>query len=134
MKHVPPLSPHGKKILALLGKSATPLTAYDILDRLRSSGIKAPPTVYRALEALMKQGLVHRIESLNAFVACHHHDEDHAAAARFAVCRSCGKVAEILDSRFSKLIHDIGKRMKFHVERDMLEVLGLCKNCDKKAA
>ncbi len=118
-------------MLALLAKSAKPLTAYDILDRLRASGIKAPPTVYRALEALVHRGLVHRIESLGAFVACHHHEEDHAAAAQFAVCRSCGEVAEILDNRLTTLINDIGRRMKFRIEREMLEVLGLCKNCDK---
>jgi len=128
------LSPHSKKVLALLAKSGKPLTAYDILDKLRKTGIKAPPTVYRALEALIAHGLVHRIESLGAFVACHHHKEDHAAAAQFAVCRSCGEVAEILDRRLTTLISDIGKHMKFRIEREMLEVLGLCKNCDKKAA
>jgi len=127
------LSPHSKKVLMLLAKSSRPLTAYDILDKLRKSGIKAPPTVYRALETLIEHGLVHRIESLGAFVACHHHEEDHAAAAQFAVCRSCGEAAEILDRRLTTLIRDIGRHMKFRVEREMLEVLGLCRNCDKKA-
>src|SRR5579862_4780272 len=122
------LSPHGKKVLALLAKSTKPLTAYDILNRLRSAGIKAPPTVYRALDTLMERGLVHRIETLGAFTACHRHEEDHAAAAQFAVCRSCGEVAEILDRRLTTLIKDIGRHMKFRIEREMLEVLGLCQN------
>jgi Fur family zinc uptake transcriptional regulator len=129
-----PLSAHSKKILALLTKSTKPLTAYDILDRLHSAGIKAPPTVYRALETLTERGLVHRIESLGAFVACHHHEEDHAAGTQFAVCKSCGKVMEILDRRLMAVIRDIGKHMKFRIEREMLEVLGVCNQCDKKAA
>ncbi len=128
-----PLSRHSQKVLALLSKSATPLTAYDLLDRMRASGVKAPPTVYRALDALIERGLVHRIESLGAFVACHRCEEDHAAAAQFAVCRSCGTAVEILDRRLTALIQKIGKTMKFHIEREMLEVLGLCARCGGKA-
>jgi len=134
MKHttLSPLSRHSQKVLALLAKSDKPMSAYDLLDRLRRFGVKAPPTVYRALETLMERGLVHRIESLGAFVACHNCEEDHAAAAQFAVCRSCGTAVEILDRRLTALIRDIGKTMKFHIEREMLEVLGVCARCDRK--
>ena len=123
------LSPHSKKVLALLTKSDKPLSAYDILDKLRKFGIKAPPTVYRALEALVEKGLVHRIESLNAFVACHEHDEKHAA--KFAVCRKCGATAEIHDKQLAALIKTLAKKLHFHIEREMIELLGLCKRCDK---
>ena len=57
------LSPHAQTVLRLLKKSQTPLSAYEILDRLRNAGIKAPPTVYRALDSLVARGLAHRIES-----------------------------------------------------------------------
>jgi Fur family transcriptional regulator, zinc uptake regulator len=130
------LSAHSKKVLELLAKSAKPMTAYEILDKLRKFGIKAPPTVYRALDTLVERGMVHRIESLNAFVACHDEDEedqDHNHTAQFAVCRSCGSVTEIHDHRLSDLIHELCKKLKFRIEREMLELLGLCQQCEKKA-
>lgn len=112
------------------------MTAYEILDKLRKFGIKAPPTVYRALDTLVERGMVHRIESLNAFVACHDEDEEdheHNHTAQFAVCRSCGSVTEIHDHRLSDLIHELCKKLKFRIEREMLELLGLCQQCEKKA-
>lgn len=124
----PELTPHCQKVLAALEKSHSPLSAYDLLEKLRKHGIKAPPTVYRALQSLMERGLVHRIESLNAFVACHHQD-DHAPHVQFAVCRSCGNVEEIHDRSLSAGIHKAAARLKFHVEREMLEIMGLCKSC-----
>lgn len=126
------LSPHSQKVLALLAKSSKPLSAYDILDKLRRFGIKAPPTVYRALESLVERGLVHRIESLNAFVACH--DDAHGNDAKFAVCRGCGTATEIHDHKLTDLIHALGKKLKFHIEREMLELLGLCNACEQKKA
>lgn len=125
------LSPHSQRVLKLLAKSDRPMTAYEILDKLRKVGIKAPPTVYRALEPLIEQGLVHRIQSLNAFVSCHNEEEDHGT--QFAVCRGCGSVMEIHDHRICGFIKEIGKRLKFHIEKEMLELLGLCKRCDRKA-
>ena len=121
------LSPHSKKVLDLLGKSSKPLSAYDILDKLHKFGIKAPSTVYRALEALIERGLVHRIESLNAFVACHSDHKEHNA--KFAVCRSCGSAVEIHDPRLTNFISALAKKLQFHIEREMLELSGLCNNC-----
>ncbi len=71
----PDLNKNDKKVLSALGRSEKPLSAYDILDRARSDALKAPVQVYRALEKLESRGLVHRIEALNAFVACSEHDE-----------------------------------------------------------
>lgn len=130
------LSPHCQKILELLSKHEKPMSAYEILDKLRKFGIKAPPTVYRALDTLMERGMVHRIESLNAFVACHDEDDedhDHNHIAQFTVCRSCGDVKEIHDHRLNDLIRELGKKLKFHIEREMLELLGLCQRCTRKA-
>jgi Fur family zinc uptake transcriptional regulator len=122
------LTPHCQKVLALLDKSPKPLTAYDILDKLRKHGIKAPPTVYRALETLTEQGLVHRIETLGAFVACHEHESDHSHA-QFAVCRECGSVEEIHDAQLTASIKKLAASLKFRIEREMLELMGLCSKC-----
>lgn len=130
------LSPHSLKVFEVLSKSAKPMSAYDILDKLRRHGIKAPPTVYRALDALLERGRVHRIESLNAFVACHDEDEedrDTDHIAQFAVCRSCGGVTEIHDHRLSTIIHDISSRLQFRIDREMLELIGQCHACRDQA-
>jgi Fur family transcriptional regulator, zinc uptake regulator len=130
------LSPHCRKVIALLSGSSKPLSAYEILDKLRPEGIKAPPTVYRALEALIERGLVHRIESLNAFVACHDDDDHdhHNHSAQFAVCRSCGSVTELHDQRITELLSELSNKLHFHVEREMLELLGQCQQCDSAGA
>lgn len=124
------LSPHSKQVLAVLQNSPTPLTAYDILGKLQGSGIKAPQTVYRALDSLVERGLIHRIQSLGAFVACHNDEEDHGT--QFAVCRGCGTVVELHDHRICDFIKEIGKSLNFHIEREMLELMGLCKDCHDK--
>lgn len=121
------ISKHGKNVLALLKKSKTPLTAYDILAKLQDKGIKAPQTVYRALDALVERGLIHRIQSLGAFVACHNDEQDHGT--QFAVCRKCNKVLELHDHRICNFIKEISKNIKFHIEREMLELIGICEDC-----
>ncbi len=125
------LSQNGKNVLALLKKSKIPLTAYDILGKLQASGVKAPQTVYRALDELVERGLTHRIQSLGAFVACHSDEEDHGT--QFAVCRKCNKVLELHDHRICDFIKEIGKKIKFHIEREMMELIGICDDCTKKA-
>lgn len=126
------LSQHSRKILELLQKQEKPLTAYEILGRLHKCGIKAPTTVYRALNMLVKRGLAHRIESLNAFTACHGGEAAHVA--HFAVCRNCHAAIEIHDDRLGKLIREMAQRLQFQVERDVLELLGLCRDCAAKEA
>lgn len=130
------LPPHARKILETLHKAARPMTAYALLEKLKPTGVKAPPTVYRALDTLVERGLVHRIESLGAFVACHDEDEKDACAdhaAQFAVCRSCGSVTELHDPKLAESIHSLAKNLKFHIEREMLELMGLCERCDAHA-
>jgi len=121
------ISPHSKKLLEILQKSEKPLTAYELLEKLRGDGIKAPQTVYRALDSLVERGLVHRIQSLSAFVACHNDEEDHGT--QFAVCRDCGVVIELHDHRICDIIKDVSKKLKFKIEREMLEIIGLCERC-----
>lgn len=123
------LSQHGQQVLTLLRRNRQPLSAYAILDKLRAEGVKAPTTVYRALAALTKQGAVHRIESLNAYVACQSHDcdDDHAHGVRFAICTACGMVQELphQPSGFEKS----GKKFLATVTRQVVELCGICKAC-----
>lgn len=136
----PSLSKNDKKILSALGRSDRPLSAYDILNRARSDALKAPMQVYRALEKLSKEGLVHRIEALNAFVACsdcshaghdhaehpHEHPERHRPG--FVICRDCGSVREFEDDRVSAIASEAAGP-DFAVELVSLEVFGHCAVC-----
>lgn len=82
-----------RTVLELLCTSDTPLSAYELLDRMRTSiRNPAPSTVYRALDFLLEQGLVHKLESLHAFVGCTHPEHPHAG--QFLICADCGDVAE----------------------------------------
>lgn len=123
------ISPHSKKVLEILQKSKKPLTAYELLEKLRAVGVKAPQTVYRALESLVERGMVHRIQSLSAFIACHNNEEDHGT--QFAVCKGCGAVLELHDHRICDLIKEVGENLKFQIEREMLEIIGLCHKCSQ---
>ncbi len=103
------------------------MSAYAILDRVRKSGISHPPTVYRALIDLMKKGMVHRLESRSAFVACGHGACDGKFA--FAICRACDRVLEIPltkkeEARLLRLAPD-----EISAERVTLEIAGLCEAC-----
>ena len=103
------------------GRSEKPLSAYDILDRARSEALKAPVQVYRALQKLEGRGLVHRIEALNAFVACSEHDESCSGQEQqehrhprigpgFVICRDCGSVREFEDARVAGIADGGGGR------------------------
>lgn len=104
------------------------MSAYDLMDALRDEGITAPPTVYRALKRLVEDGSAHRLESLNAYVACTH-DDDHASDVIFAICNACGHTEEIADST---VLEDVLRRAAaegFTVESTMFEIKGICRNC-----
>ena len=130
------LSTNDKKILGALGRSEKPLSAYDILDRARSDALKAPVQVYRSLEKLAQRGLVHRIEALNAFVACSEHDDrckksEHRHDAHrpgFVICRDCGAVREFEDGRIASIAQEAAGG-DFEVNLVTLEVYGRCASC-----
>ena len=116
-----------RRALELLLVSGQPMKAYDLIASFGAEGQPAkPPTVYRALDFLEKQGFVHRIESLNAYVACHHGDRAHAAA--FLICDCCGASAEI-EPVAGQEINAIGERTGFLVQALTIEAHGLCKAC-----
>jgi len=113
-------------VLDRLRSADKAMTAYELLDSLRAEGLRAPVQVYRALETLGQRELVHRIESLNAFVACCHHD--HAAAAVFAICDDCGGVEEF------SLPKEVGlkaaaSRTGFETSNMTVELHGRCAGC-----
>jgi len=127
-----PLPGNAKRVLELLKNANGPLTAYELLDRLRPEGVTAPPTVYRALDRLTESGLVHRLESLNAFVVCDQ-GKAHGPAA-FAVCTRCKRVIEIKSSTVPGYVQGWAEATDFKVESIMIEALGECADCRAQAA
>ena len=103
------LNDNDRSVLGALGDSSKPLSAYDILDRARSDTLKAPVQVYRALEKLEEKGLVHRIEALNAFVACADHEHP-GHRPGFVICRDCRSVREFEDERVAQVADGRGRR------------------------
>lgn len=122
-----------KRVLALVWTSHSPVGAYDLLGHLsQEHGRAAPPTVYRALEFLLEQGLVHRIESLNAFVGCADPGQSHSG--QFLICRDCGAAAEMQDHTIDRAISAQAAACGFAVEGKTVEVRGLCPTCQSAAA
>ncbi|ADZ71127.1 Fur family transcriptional regulator [Polymorphum gilvum] len=116
-------------VYGALSDAGGPLTAYTILDRLRDDGFRAPLQVYRALDKLVEFGLVHRLESLNAFVACRHPDcEEHETIA-FAICEKCGGVIEFADDRITANLKAWAKQEGFALAKTTIELRGLCRAC-----
>lgn len=120
-------------MLELVWQSHKPLGAYDILGVLTEEDGRraAPPTVYRALDFLLENGLVHRIASLNAFVGCNHPGESHQG--QFLICRNCQTAIELEQSCISQAIVDSAKSVGFAVEGQTVEVVGLCASCQVAA-
>ena len=122
-------TPVRRRVLEILLESHVALGAYDILKRLGAEGFgDKPPVAYRALDFLVEQGFAHRIESLNAFVACMHPAEGHDPA--FMICRNCRAVAETIagDGPIAEDAAEIG----FKIETTVVEAEGLCPKCQIK--
>ncbi len=116
-------------VLDRLEKSEGPLSAYALLDQLRDDGFRAPLQVYRALDTLMKSGLVHRLESINSFVACHgHHHHDHGITG-FAICETCGQVTEFTDPVVSERLEAWAQATGFKASKAAIELRGTCGKC-----
>ena len=123
------LTPNQSMVFNVLERAKKPLSAYTILDQLRDKGFKAPLQVYRALEKLIEFGLIHRLESLNAFVTCKHDHPQHAAIVAFTICRSCGTVSEFSDQTITKRINLAANEQNFRIENTAIEIEGECNNC-----
>jgi Fur family zinc uptake transcriptional regulator len=119
-------------VLGALKAASSPKSAYDILDDLRVDGFRAPLQVYRALEKLTELGLVHRLESLNAFVACadpHDHAAHEHGITAFAICEDCGTVTEFHDQGIEGRLHAWQSAKDFKPEKTTIEIRGHCKDC-----
>jgi len=123
----PKLSRNQREILSCLRRAKEPMSAYAILDRVRTAGISHPPTVYRALNDLMRKGMVHRLQSRAAFIACGHGACDGKFA--FAMCRQCGKVVEIpLSDTEQAALRRLAPE-QIRPEQVTVEIAGLCDAC-----
>jgi Fur family zinc uptake transcriptional regulator len=126
------LTPLRRRVLELIWSSHEAVKAYDLLNRLSTEDHTVkPPTVYRALDFLLEHGLIHRVDSLNAFVGCTHPSDPHEA--RLLICTHCGRVDELatpeLDAALARALAPTG----FQPTRARLEVHGLCADCAKTA-
>jgi Fur family zinc uptake transcriptional regulator len=121
-------------VLEKLEAAGAPLSAYTLLDQLREQGFRAPLQVYRALDTLVKSGLVHRLESLNSFVACAEpHDHSHSMTA-FAICDICGQVTEFSDPDVGHHLDEWMHSTGFSAKKAVIEFRGTCAKCQAEAA
>ena len=122
-----------KRVLELVWQSHKPLGAYDILGQLTEQDGRraAPPTVYRALDFLLENGLVHRIASLNAFIGCNHPEHPHQG--QFLICRNCHTAIELEHAAIGDAITTAAASVDFSVEGQTVEVVGLCAPCRRAA-
>jgi Fur family transcriptional regulator, zinc uptake regulator len=117
-------------VLELVCSAEQPVGAYQLLDELRNRGRSAaPPTVYRALDFLLQQGLVHRLASNNTYLACAHPQRSHAAL--FLVCKRCGRTQEIHTEGVIDAVKTRADEFGFSVEHASVEVSGLCHRCEE---
>ncbi len=122
------LTPVRQKVLALLLEEHRALGAYAILDLLREAGFSSqPPVAYRALDFLAEHGFVHKIERLNAFIACNHPGETHFPT--FMICRLCEKVAEAQSGINVGSLTEVAESAGFQIEQTIVEAQGVCLGC-----
>lgn len=126
------LTPVRRKVLEILLEEHRALGAYAILDLLRDAGFGSqPPVAYRALDFLVEHGFVHKVERLNAFVACAHPGENHSPA--FMICRVCDAVAEAYSTPSKGALGAAARAAGFQIERTVVEAEGICPACLDKA-
>ncbi|MDA7949639.1 MAG: transcriptional repressor [Hyphomicrobiaceae bacterium] len=122
-----------RRILELLWAHDRPAGAYELIEALRKADSRpiGPPTVYRALEFLIDQGLVSKIESRNAYIPCAHPERRHDCL--FVICTECGSTVELEDPRVERLLAENATQLGFQVERRVVEVEGKCADCVEAA-
>jgi len=123
------LTPMRRSVLEVLSGSHKPLGAYEIIDLVAARGARpAPITIYRALDFLTAQGMVHRIESRNAFLAC---INNHASGAPvvFLICEHCGAVGEAASGAVADSLNAAAKNAGFTPKSPVIEISGVCAHC-----
>jgi Fur family zinc uptake transcriptional regulator len=123
------LTPIRRSVLEILWRAGRPMGAYDVLGEMQSisGGQPKPTTVYRALDFLLEQGIISRIESKNAYVPCAH--PDHAHACVFLICEHCGESEEIENPGLEKLLIRNAVTQGFQVTKSIVELKGTCAKC-----
>ncbi len=130
------LTPIRARVLDLIAQHGKPIKAYDLLDHIRtdkredqdSAGAVAPPTVYRALDFLLANGFIHKLESVNAFVACHHPSTAQHSVP-FLICSRCHSAVELEDMHVVAALDERARALGFLPQAQTLEVHGLCARC-----
>lgn len=121
-----------RRVMELIATEAKPVKAYDLLDRIRlERGGAAPPTVYRALDFLLENGFIHKLESINAFIACDHlhPDDGREHQPPFLICDQCALTVELDDSRVAAVLAAQARHLGFTPQAQTLEIHGLCAQC-----
>ena len=121
-----------RRVLGLVLETGRPATAYDLLDRLRTEHKgAAPPTVYRALDFLLEQGLIHKVERLSAYIGCVHTHQAEHHSAQFLICQQCGRVIELEDAAIRVAVGEAAARLGFRARGSTIEIEGLCAACSE---
>ena len=123
------LTPQRLEVLRLMSLQEGAISAYDLLDLLRETEPQAkPPTVYRALDFMLEQGFVHKVESTNSYVLCHLFDQPTHSSAMF-ICDRCGVVKEECAEGVEDIMHTLAAKMGFALRHNVIEAHGLCPAC-----
>lgn len=130
------LTPLRRRVMELLIEQARPVKAYELLDLIRGERDgAAPPTVYRALDFLLEQGFVHKLESINAFIGCDHvhgdHDDERSHQPPFLICDNCATTVELADASVTDALLRAARRLGFTPQAQTLEIHGLCARCSE---
>ncbi len=124
-------TPLRRKVLAMVWESHTPAKAYDILDKLKQEdGSAKPPTVYRTLDFLLENGLVHKVNSLNAYVGCSHPLQH--STCYFLICTECHEITECCNEPLTHAVFSTAEENGFYPQHTTLEIQGQCENCQSK--
>ena len=122
------LTPLRERVLRLVARAERPVKAYDLMELVKGGkGAAAPPTVYRTLDFLLENGFIHKLESINAFVACHQPRKPHSVP--FLICNSCGLAVEMEDERATRILSEQALALGFRPQAQTLEVHGRCAQC-----
>ncbi|MFU9136915.1 zinc uptake transcriptional repressor Zur [Erwinia tasmaniensis] len=128
------LTPQRLEVLRLMSGHHGAISAYDLLDLLRTTEPQAkPPTVYRALDFLLEQGFVHRVESTNSYVVCHHFEQPSHTSAML-ICDRCGSVAEKHAEGVENILNILAFNSGFTLSHSIIETHGLCRDCSEVEA
>lgn len=126
------MTPQRRAVLEVLARACAPLGAYDLIEQMRKDGVRAPApiVIYRILDFLKEHGFIHRLETLNAFIACPHRHNPSARVV-FLICESCKQVEEVTSSPLDTALVALAKRHDFLADKQVMELAGTCRTCRK---